>query len=596
MFDLILILHWPVQSAKAPTKRLKSLIWIASVSPEGEQIQSYERDPIAKAALAGMVQKALDAGQKILLGLSDAPQNPLSLEAFSNMGFVAPHALGLLSQQSSQKPLSLAQVTQKPIAQEVKAAKALGQNPASASASLLARAFFELAQSGQIAALLDGQQILGSNHSEALRAALPPMQLPPRLRNDTFAMPQGVTWAPVDQALARLKEVLSPVATVQSLPLAKAMERILAQDAIAHRSNPPLPNSAVDGYGFAHEEITMQGVVRLPLVAGRAAAGQPFEGRVPKSHALRILTGAVMPDSIDTVVLEEDCAIDVASITFDGPIKVGANTRKAGEDVVAGTPALAAGHKIRAPDLALLASLGIASVMAYRPLRVGVLSTGDEIIPSAYLPALPHQIYDANRPMLLGLAKGWGYEAVDLGHQPDRPRQITRALDRAAKSVDVILTSGGASAGDEDHVSRLLSEHGHLTSWRIAMKPGRPLALALWQGVPVIGLPGNPVAALVCALIFGYPALSRLAGGEWPEPQGFWLPAAFFKRKKAGRREYLRAKLTEKGKVEIFGSEGSGRISGLSWANGLVELPDEAVDISPGDLIRFLPYSSFGVT
>ena len=193
MFDLILILHWPVQSAKAPTKRLKSLIWIASVSPEGEQIQSYERDPIAKAALAGMVQKALDAGQKILLGLSDAPQNPLSLGAVSNMGFVAPHALGLLSQQSSQKPLSLAQVTQKPIAQEVKAAKALGQNPASASASLLARAFFELAQSGQIAALLDGQQILGSNHSEALRAALPPMQLPPRLRNDTFAMPQGVT-------------------------------------------------------------------------------------------------------------------------------------------------------------------------------------------------------------------------------------------------------------------------------------------------------------------------------------------------------------------------------------------------------------------
>jgi molybdopterin molybdotransferase len=160
----------------------------------------------------------------------------------------------------------------------------------------------------------------------------------------------------------------------------------------------------------------------------------------------------------------------------------------------------------------------------------------------------------------------------------------------------VILTSGGASAGDEDHVSRILRTSGTLSSWRIAVKPGRPLALALWQGVPVFGLPGNPVAALVCTLIFARPALSSLAGAGWLEPLGFMLPAAFSKHKKAGRREYLRARIAGDGRVECFASEGSGRISGLSWATGLVELPDDAQDLAPGDPVRFLPYSGLGVS
>jgi len=311
---------------------------------------------------------------------------------------------------------------------------------------------------------------------------------------------------------------------------------------------------------------------------------------------VRILTGAILPDGVDTVVLEEDCATDGARVSFDGPVKAGANTRKAGEDVDAGRPALPRGHKLRAPDLALLSALGIGEVEVYRQLRVGVLSTGDEIVSRPDLPAEPHQIYDANRPMLLSLAAGWGYEAVDLGHVKDRPAQIAKRLDAAAAKVDVILTSGGASAGDEDHVSRLLRERGTLSSWRIALKPGRPLALALWNGVPVLGLPGNPVAALVCALIFGRPAFSKLAGSGWATPQGFTVPAAFEKAKKPGRREFLRARLNADGAAEVFGSEGSGRISGLSWAEGLVELPDDAVTVKKGDPVRYLPYSGFGLT
>ncbi|OYX44677.1 MAG: molybdopterin molybdenumtransferase MoeA [Rhodobacterales bacterium 32-67-9] len=417
--------------------------------------------------------------------------------------------------------------------------------------------------------------------------------IPPRLRDDCFAMPQGVSWVPVEDALARLRAALLPIAGTERLPGRAALGRILAAGAIARRSNPPRPNSAVDGYGFAHA-ATGEGVQRLSLVKGRAAAGQPFAGVVPPGQAIRILTGAILPDGVDTVVLEEDCATDATTVAFDGPVKPRANTRQAGEDVTEGAEALRAGHRLRPPDLALLAALGIAEVEVYRPLRVGVLSTGDEIVDDPGAAAEPHQIFDANRPMLLALAESWGFAPVDLGHAIDDPTAIAECLDRGAAAADVILTSGGASAGDEDHISVLLRTRGTLSSWRIAMKPGRPLALALWQGTPVFGLPGNPVAALVCALIFARPALSQMAGAGWAEPQAFTVPAAFAKRKKAGRREYLRARLNAEGRAEVFASEGSGRISGLSWATGLVELPDAAAEITPGTPVRYLPFASFG--
>ena len=157
------------------------------------------------------------------------------------------------------------------------------------------------------------------------------------------------------------------------------------------------------------------------------------------------------------------------------------------------------------------------------------------------------------------------------------------------------MTSGGASAGDEDHVSALLREAGAMTLWRVAVKPGRPLALGMWRGTPVFGLPGNPVAAMVCSLVFVHPALARLAGGGWPEPQGFDVPAAFSKRKKPGRSEYLRARIRD-GRAEVFASEGSGRISGLAWAEGLVALPHEACEIAPGDPVRYIPFASFGLS
>ena len=471
-----------------------------------------------------------------------------------------------------------------------------------AQVDLLARAFHSVGldammrPDAEARLLREEGWILGAGHDTALLATLAERELtPPRLRNDCFAMPQGVDWVPVDAALSKLRAALHPVTGTEQIATAQAGGRVLARDLTARRSNPPAANSAVDGYGFAHEALSGDGPYTLPLVAGRAAAGQPFDASVPQGHAIRILTGAILPDGVDTVVLEEDCASDGARVAFDGPVKPRSNTRKAGEDVQAGAVFLQAGRSLTPADLALASALGVAEVTVYRPLRVGVLSTGDELRPVTDADAAQHQIYDANRPMLLDIARRWGYQPVDLGQWPDVESAIAGALDQGAESCDVILTSGGASAGDEDHVSRLLRAKGNLSSWRIALKPGRPLALALWRGVPVLGLPGNPVAALVCTLIFGRPALSLLAGGDWRSPQGYMLPAAFAKSKKPGRREYLRARVNGQGAVEVFASEGSGRISGLSWAEGLVELPDAAAQITPGTMVRYIPFTSFGL-
>jgi len=433
--------------------------------------------------------------------------------------------------------------------------------------------------------------ILGVGAEAALKDAARPVIAPPQLKQDCFALPPGVDWIPVDQALFRLKTALSPVTNVEEIAVADANGRILAAAPSAGRANPPHANAAVDGYGFKAAAIGRHPHV-LPLATGRAAAGAPFKGTVPDGTALRVLTGAPIPNGVDTLVLDEDTSTADGHVAFDGPVKPGANIRKAGEDFGEGDALLSAGHRLRPQDLALLSAAGCAQLAVHRPLRVGVLSTGDELV-EAGASAGDGQIFDANRPMLLSLARGWVHDAVDIGIAPDDAAMVEARLDQAAQHCDVILTSGGASAGDEDHISRLLREKGQVTAWRIALKPGRPLLLGFWQGTPLFGLPGNPVAAFVCALVFVRPALSLLAGGAWTKPVGHLVPAAFRKSKKPGRREYLRARLTEEGTAEVFRSEGSGRISGLSWATGLVEIEDGAREIEPGDPVRFLPFSDF---
>lgn len=481
------------------------------------------------------------------------------------------------------------------IAKAIEAHRAPEEIKDRAQVRLMARALANLSETA-LADMLDVDApeegwILGLGHEAALEAAVDPLA-PPPLRNDCFALPAGVDWTPVDDALAHLRTALGPVVGQERVALDAALGRVLADDVMALRSNPPQANTAVDGYGFAGG-LPDETAVTMPLVSGRAAAGSPFEGVVPEGQAIRILTGAALPEGVDTVALEEDTRSDGKRVALRGPLKTGANTRQAGEDVAAGAPLLPAGRRITPADLALLAATGHDSLPMRKRLRVGVLSTGDELKPAG-ADVAPGQIHDANRPMLLGLAARWGHVPVDLGIAPDDRTKLRARLDGATEKADVILTSGGASTGDEDHMSAMLREAGAMQMWRIAVKPGRPLALGLWDGVPVFGLPGNPVAAMVCALVFAGPALGQLSGAGWITPQGFDLPAGFEKRKKPGRREYLRARMRD-GRAEVFKSEGSGRISGLSWAEGLVEIGDGARHIKPGDPVRFLPFGSFGL-
>ena len=417
---------------------------------------------------------------------------------------------------------------------------------------------------------------------------------PVGLAEDCFTAQAADKLATVAETEAMLRAALTPVTGREVLPLAKAAGRVLADDVTAKRANPPAANSAMDGYGFAHASLPADGPARLTLVPGRAAAGAPFLGRVPAGAAVRILTGALLPDGVDTVVMQETVTEAGETIRFEPELAAGANTRAAGEDVAAGAVALTAGTRIGPGEIALATAVGHVDLPVRVRLRVGVLSNGDELA-SPGTTSDTARTYDANRPMLLGLVSGWGHEAVDLGHVSDDRDALRTLFDGLPGRVDAVLTSGGASAGEEDHVSALLGQEGRLAQWRVALKPGKPLLLAQWKRVPVFGLPGNPVSAFATALLFARPALSVLAGGVWLERQGFEVPAAFSLAKPPGRREFLRARLSGDGRAELFHSASSGMLSSLVWGDGFVELGEAAQDIAPGDLVRFLPFSGFGV-
>ena len=420
------------------------------------------------------------------------------------------------------------------------------------------------------------------------------MMMQDDLINDCFALPQGIFWTPVDEALRTLRNGLSCLAKSESVLVSDCDGRILSEAVYAKNSNPPNSNAAVDGYGFCGGILSEN--KKFKIFDGRVAAGDDFRKVVPDGFAIRILTGAVLPSGVDTIVLDEECTVERDYLLARGPLKKGSNTRYKGEDIGKGDLILQPGHVLKPQDLALLSAVGVMKVKVFIPLKVAVISTGNEVYDGEEWigqKIKKGKIFDSNRPMLLALLRKWNLEIIDLGIVADNIKKLRTSLDKASKNADVILSSGGVSGGDEDYVSHLLKSEGILNSWRIAVKPGRPLALGRWNGKPFFGLPGNPVASYVCSLIFLRPALGVLSGSGWKNPIGFSTTAAFEKNKKKGRREFLRARIRDDGHVEVFPSEGSGRISSLSWSNGLVELDDMSQTIVYGDKVRFLPYSSF---
>jgi len=404
------------------------------------------------------------------------------------------------------------------------------------------------------------------------------------------ALPRSLDWLPVADALAIIQKNYSPLTALQIIPVAKACGSILAEPLYASRANPPVTNSAVDGYGFSSESVTA--TKKLRLLDEQVEPGIPFKQSIPKGGAVKILTGSQIPEEIDTIIMQEDATIHDGYLIVNLPIKKGSNIRGLGEDIKSGERLLAKGHRITASDLATLIAAGITQMTVYKPLKVAVLSTGSELASHQEEP-IHSQVIDTNRPLLLSMIDKWGFEPIDLGKVIDCPERIRERLDHGTEKADVILTSGGASSGSKDYISSLLRTEGKLHFWYIAVKPGRPLIFANWNQTLVFGLPGNPIAAFVCTLIFGLPLLKQLAGQtEW-KPQSFMIQASFNKSKKPGRIEYWRARINADGFAEVFASEGSGLTTSLLWSNGLVEVAESTTQIQTGDLVKYFPYSSF---
>jgi molybdopterin molybdotransferase len=391
-----------------------------------------------------------------------------------------------------------------------------------------------------------------------------------------------------------LTERVSPVAEIELVPIAQACGRVMARDLIAPISLPPFDNSAVDGYAVRAADLAREGETRL-AITGRVTAGSAAQPLAPLS-AIRIFTGAPMPAGADTVFMQEDVQLDGASVVVPSGLAAGANRRLAGEDIAAGAVVLPAGRWLAAQHVALAAAVGLVQLPVRRRIRVAVLSTGDEIVePGAARPGAA--LFDANRFLLAGLIAGLGAEVTDCGIVADDPPAIERAIAAAAPGHDLVLTSGGVSTGEADHVRTAVEKIGRLVFWRVAVKPGRPVAMGvIGTGTAFVGLPGNPVAVFVTFARVVRPLLARLAGAELMPLVPLPVRATFAHRKKKGRREYVRVALqrAQDGVIEAVRhpQEGAGVITSLTGTDGLVELMEDVTTIEPGASVGFLPYAA----
>jgi len=411
---------------------------------------------------------------------------------------------------------------------------------------------------------------------------------------------------PVAQAQEFIARLVPRVQAVEMLPIRSALGRVLARDIISEIDVPSHDNSAMDGYALRGSDLAAAGDTVLQ-VAGTGFAGARFDGAVAPGHCLRIMTGAVMPEGLDTVVPQEFVKVDGPRISVPaGVVRTGDNRRLAGEDLARGEAALTAGRLLRPADLGLLASLGQAEVPVLRRLRVAFFSTGDELR-SIGEPLDEGCVYDSNRYTLWGMLQRLGVEVIDLGVVRDEPAALEHAFRSAAQSADAVITSGGVSVGEADHTKQVMKAIGDVLFWKIAMRPGRPMAIGRIGARPdaegrttshghdaiLFGLPGNPVAVMVTFYAFVRDALLAMSGATaQPLPM---LRAASTQaiRKKAGRTEYQRgivSRTADGWQVEITGSQGSGILRSMSVANGLVVLSHEQGNIAAGDLVDVLPF------
>lgn len=408
-----------------------------------------------------------------------------------------------------------------------------------------------------------------------------------------------------DKVNAFLEELVIPVVDIETVALFDGLNRVLAEDIISPISVPPHDNSAMDGFAFDGAQLGIGDLLELKII-GTALAGQAWQGAVGRGECLKIMTGAIMPKGLDTVVPQEMVILNVEKthITVEpNVLQQGDNRRKTGEDLQQGSPALLKGAHLTPAALGLIASLGLPTVKVYRKVRVAYFSTGDEILSLGDAPR-EGAVYDSNRYTVFGLLNRMGCEMIDMGVFRDDPALLEAAFVEAANVADAIITSGGVSVGEADHTRAMMKklayesndDSGGVAFWRIAMRPGRPMAVGRigTKSSVLFGLPGNPVAVMVTFLAFVRPALLRMMGAAASNPPLLKAHSTETIRKKPGRTEYQRGTVTtaRDGKLEVktTGNQGSGVLSSMVQANGLIVLHHDQGSVNVGDEIDVMMF------
>jgi molybdopterin molybdotransferase len=397
----------------------------------------------------------------------------------------------------------------------------------------------------------------------------------------------------VDQALARIREGLTPVQGFEQLAIRSALGRILAEDVRSPINVPPYSNSAMDGYAVRSADLPAEGEIALTRV-GTSFAGEPFDGEVGAGQTVRIMTGAMMPAGADTVIMQEHTTADGERVRIGSGHEAGQNVRHPGEDIAEGQVILAKGKTLNPAELGLLASLGIPEVRVQRRLRVAFFSTGDELR-SLGEPLEEGQIYDSNRYTIFGMLTRLGAEIIDMGVVRDRREDIAEAFEQAAEVADVVITSGGVSVGDADFVKEMLDKLGRVNFWKIAMKPGKPLAFGQLKNAVFFGLPGNPVSVMATFYQIVQPALRVLTGAAQTQSLRLKVPCATTLKKSPGRQDFQRGILetNEAGElvVRTTGNQGSHVLSSMSQANCFIILPAESGSLEAGEIVEVEPFA-----
>ncbi len=395
----------------------------------------------------------------------------------------------------------------------------------------------------------------------------------------------------VEQVHEKLSQLAAPVSGTERVAVRSALNRVLDQDIISTINVPPYANSAMDGYAIQGTDIPANGTTTLQVI-GTSFAGDPFDGQVNRGECVRIMTGAKMPQGADTVIMQEHASRDGDVITINHDHCTGQNVRHPGEDMAVGSTVLAKGKKVGPTELGLMASLGIAEVSVKRKLRVAFFSTGDELR-GVGEPLEEGQIYDSNRYTLFGMLQQLGVELIDMGVIRDDQNAIETAFQHAAEIADVVITSGGVSVGEADYVKLMLDKIGKVDFWRIAMKPGKPLAFGKIKQALFFGLPGNPVSVMATFYLFARPALKHMMGEPYAQPLTCKAVTENALKKRPGRTDFQRGVLVNKnGKLVVDGAgmQASHILSGMSRANCFIVLPQESGSVEAGAEVDVIPF------